>query len=474
MEILRKELTLTFECPTVEFAISIIRQKLGEMETLTLDYFPGISGRYFGDDWNPPPVLPKMKILDLGTIHEIEELDTENTFLFKILNRTPNLEKLKGSRMTAKFLNRIPEERLYASLDSFELSTECSEEDKENCLKFARARPTLSRLSVSAPMKSEHMGSLLRVAEELLTSSCKSLKEFQMNHVNFPFSFLTFPPLLRLKKLTISTQFQSGPGDQKVTARQLLAVLRSIDYPRMAPSLNAVHIHAEEVIGIPEEEKVNPWVKLEEQAIAQTLPAITVQRLEVTADFGHLTFQDLRQIFPNLTNLKAAALQTSSIPYRDVWSSLPELKIVHLLDIDYSLTGNFDSEFLGIYPQEVELLRELDDRALEKIQVVPIRPCVLTMARKLFRTIFLSVSFYWNGPWLILFENVFPICGIGLESLKISLVRSWVGVGATNQDQNHSFLSKLTGILAFEKMARMGIKIRIAGHSKYIVDSKRA
>ena len=57
--------------------------------------------------------------------------------------------------------------------------------------------------------------------------------------------------------------------------------------------------------------------------------------------------------------------------------------------------------------------------------------------------------------------------------MKISVVKSWVGGGGgmphfSTGAQSAPFLSKLTGILAFEKMARMGTKIQIVGHSNKI------
>ena len=310
VEILRKRPSLPNTCPTIEFAISVIREKLSDMETLTLDLFPGICQRYFGEDWNP--VLPKMKILDLGTIRENEELAIEQSFLVKVLNAAPNLQKLKGTRIKAKYLNRIPQE-IWPLLDSFEISSGCSIEDRKNCLKLAEAKPALSRLSVSAPLNSECMGTCIQVTEKLLTSSCNTLKEFEMNHLNFPFSFLNFPPLIRLKQITISTQFQSEQRYQEFTARQLLSILRSIDYPVSVPSLSSVTIQAQEVISIPEE-RVNPWVNIDEQVLAETRPAATVQRLDVTGDFRHLTFQVLSQVFPNLTQL-VASVYTSNLHY---------------------------------------------------------------------------------------------------------------------------------------------------------------
>ena len=38
---------------------------------------------------------------------------------------------------------------------------------------------------------------------------------------------------------------------------------------------------------------------------------------------------------------------------------------------------NFDFEFLGVNIEELEILREFDDEALEDVNIVPIRPSIL-------------------------------------------------------------------------------------------------
>ena len=50
---------------------------------------------------------------------------------------------------------------------------------------------------------------------------------------------------------------------------------------------------------------------------------------------------------------------------------------------DIELGENSDAEFLGINEEEVDLLRQMDDTSLELINIVPIRPSVRTMPRKI-------------------------------------------------------------------------------------------
>ena len=73
----------------------------------------------------------------------------------------------------------------------------------------------------------------------------------------------------------------------------------------------------------------------------------------------------------------------TALPYGDVWSYWPQLESIEVMERCESLGVDFDGQFLGINPEEVELLGELDDESLEKLNIVPIRPSVLTMQRKL-------------------------------------------------------------------------------------------
>ena len=56
--------------------------------------------------------------------------------------------------------------------------------------------------------------------------------------------------------------------------------------------------------------------------------------------------------------------------------------------------------------------------------------------------------------------------------MKISFVESGMGGGMHTGVQNQAFLSKLTGILAFRTMTRMGVKIQFVAHNDDIAYSK--
>ena len=49
-----------------------------------------------------------------------------------------------------------------------------------------------------------------------------------------------------------------------------------------------------------------------------------------------------------------------------------------------ALRRNFDAEFLGINPEEVNVLRDETEKLLDKVNLVPIRPSILTLLCKIF------------------------------------------------------------------------------------------
>ena len=96
-------------------------------------------------------------------------------------------------------------------------------------------------------------------------------------------------------------------------------------------------------------------------------PSLSVQHLQVTGDFSVLKVQELCQIFPNVTSLYISPVldHKPAIPYGDIWACWPDLESLSIYEGAEVFRKNLDSEFLGIYPEEVELLRQLGDEALE-------------------------------------------------------------------------------------------------------------
>ena len=80
-----------------------------------------------------------------------------------------------------------------------------------------------------------------------------------------------------------------------------------------------------------------------------------------------------------ITRFSFAFENTIPTPYEELWAYWPEVQAVELIE---DLRGNYDAEFLGIYPEEVQILRGMDEEFLEQLNLVPIQPSVLTRSGK--------------------------------------------------------------------------------------------
>ena len=360
-------------CPAVNFLVDLLRRKIWDLSILDFTYLPTEFLNYFGKVWSP--WLPKLEVLDIGdTWGSRSTMD----FVLRIIDGAPNLKTLKGNGFELEILRIIPEAK-YSLLNEFSMYIS-SDEDERNCLKLAAAEPALAEFNVAVPEShSQYMKSFFHIVEKLLSSSCKTLETFSIHLHLFPLSLLTFPPMTYVRTIEISTDD---------TAPHLLYILRAIDYPKLFPVLSAVTAGVN-VVYDPNDPHTNQWVDDEAAQAVQLNPSTTVKSLDISTALGLLNVVELSQIFPNVVNLKLwggigqpTHLAASTL-YRDLWASWLELESVTLKEHGGALTWNFDAEFLGINSEELEILRQFDDDSLEKVNLVPIRPSVLTLQRKI-------------------------------------------------------------------------------------------
>ena len=364
------------ECPVLMFVIAVFREKFQDLHSLQIDYFPDMFCSYFGNfgDYWTAPALPKLKQLHIVDMEIIENTSVRN-FALKVLNVAPNLEKLSGEIKTTK-LDLLPEKK-YSLLTNIHLRITSADEDEmraylDLCTKLAQARPKLSTLVTSAPesWEIEFLPVYFRILEQLLISSAETLKELTILPAIFPLCY--FPVVLvNLKKLVIST----GSPPQ-----QVLTLLRSINYSKSLPALECVELTADGDLDSDDELFVNPWERREFEAAE--LKPLTLKTLDLRfIDWTQFTFENLSSVFTNVSDrlliirFSFGARYTIPVPYQDLWGHWPEVKAVELVE---ELRGNYDAEFLGIYPEEAHILREMDDKSLEQLNIVPIRPSVLT------------------------------------------------------------------------------------------------
>ena len=350
-------------CPGLLFIITLLRGTFQNLQSLTLDQVPVVFLEDFAEDW--APWLPKLKELDIGEMHERKQ-----DFVLKILSGAPNLRKLKGDVKTS-MLGLLPENK-YSLLTNIILSM-TSEEEETNCFKLAQARPALCTLVSNAPNSSQrqYRSKYFRVREQLLLSSSVSLKEFRMETVIFPLSKL--PVMPNMSKLSIGTE---------ALQQQILNVLGSIDITRALPALESLQIKKFGTNHEDEQFFVNSWghdqVRGQPDGPPFRLKTLWVQ----SPDFIFL--KDVSSILTNgseYLNVMATSF-TPPRAYEDLWSSWSDLEYISISVSEEAFSYNYDAYFLGIYPEEVEILKEMDDESLDQLNIVPVRPSVLTMPCK--------------------------------------------------------------------------------------------
>lgn len=362
-------------CPAVKFLVTLLREKVGELHTLKFKQLPPTQiQQYFDDDWDWTwkPVCPKLKVLEGGGLREGYQI--WKYFMLKILDAAPNLKKLKTDDMDPRTLEIIPEEK-YVLLDHFFLHVD-SDTDERMCLKLAQAGPALSDLVVGAPPAAErrYMAIFLRVLERLLTTSCKTLTKLTMCSEIFPLCFITCPALTNLRKMGFFTED---------TTPQLLYAIRSIDYSTLLPGVAEVSIDTTcDPDPDPENSGITPWVNDGDAAPLSEPLSTSVNKLDLIVDLNLITLKDLSIIFPNVRVLQAMSTTSDMgpMPYSDLWTCWTQVESIFINEELPGWYRNFDAEFLGIFPEEVEILREEDDKSLERMHIVPIRPCISTLS----------------------------------------------------------------------------------------------
>ena len=356
------------DCPAFQFVMDLFREKSMELRTLEFDDLSHSFQHCYKSNSNEDRsvLFPKLKELNLGYM---TGWWAHQEFLLKILQGSPKLSKLKGH--FDGYMRGIPEDK-YSILDSFELRIGSTLEE-HTCLKVAQAQPALSVLTVTNSFEREcheKKESSLYVLEQLLTSSWKTLEKLYVENVRFSLSELAVPPLACLKKLTLDTR---APLQEK------LEFLQSIEYPDLMPALSKVKID-----GLLQPDYSSNDLENDGAPMVELRPSETVKSLKLKMDVFPLILYRFSEIFPavNSLNIRPRNIHTESIPYNILWACWPNLESIYVLEGEDAMNCNFDAAFLGVHLEELDVLKELDDESLERVNIVPVRPSIMTMKCK--------------------------------------------------------------------------------------------
>ena len=216
---------------------------------------------------------------------------------------------------------------------------------------------------------------------QLLGSSTESLEEICIETKRFEtLHNLSHVQLKKLKKLRVRTHKFLNVN----SFEQFWGAFKSVDVSKTCPKLEEFEL----VVNLGWEEDVQVWApNFREQLDGFVRHSYNSVRKLVLC-FRNVTtirisMAEIKAIFPHLTSLELlfCGFVSEDIPCEvaEVWPNLEYLKI-H--GGDCFVTRNYDADFLGINEEEAEELRGKDEEYLRTVQIVPIRPSLLTMKSK--------------------------------------------------------------------------------------------
>ena len=108
--------------------------------------------------------------------------------------------------------------------------------------------------------------------------------------------------------------------------------------------------------------------------------------LELQRKKINMTF--LKSYAPNVASMeirgsRSNQLKGDSVPFSIIFQFWPELEELRITRADFFLHRSYDADLCGIHEEEAELLRKMNPEFLRNVRIVPIKPSLLTMPRKL-------------------------------------------------------------------------------------------
>ena len=316
-----------------------------------------------------PPNFPVLQEITLSQTSGMDPVAQKN-ILRNLATVSPSLGKIYIGHID--ILEIIPQEQ-YKLLGNLELFLEDIFKEDFLLRNIVNRKPELRVLIISecCYVEEGRRQELCTVLTQLLESCQESLEQFELHVYEFHvLPLLTSNALTNLSNFTLETMDETG-------IQELWNSFVSIDSDQMMPNLRKVVI----IMNF-RTEQVIEWPTIRSEVNVHYSWS-NVQKLELLAlSLVAWNMLEIRTVFPHLTSLKLSPLEPERLlcpEFWEVWSNLQELNISGPGGV---LRQNFDAEFCGINEEEAELLRDMDDEFLKRVQIVPIRPSLLTMQSK--------------------------------------------------------------------------------------------
>ena len=221
--------------------------------------------------------------------------------------------------------------------------------------------------------------------EQLLTACHPTLEVISIESF-YPITCLICPALQNLRKLKLKTTF--GPLET------LSDALLSIDYERTMPRLEEVVIKMADFVEMDSTSRDyitgnKAWPSVGGKIVKNERLGCShsVRKLTLELHVKTINMPVLKALFPNvslleITGKQGALLKRDSLPLAQVFQFWPDLTELKIAGANNFARRSFDADICGIHEEEAALLRTMDTSFLERVQIVPIKPCLLTMPSK--------------------------------------------------------------------------------------------
>ena len=166
---------------------------------------------------------------------------------------------------------------------------------------------------------------------------------------------------------------------------ELWNTIASINFERALPRLEEVEIAISLWYPINGDEDVyREWPIVNSADIINC--SITVRKLKLDLHIKKINLRPFQALFPNASALhlhsngyRFSDRARDFAPFEEIWNCWPQLQELKFYGQNNSLNRNYDSDFCGIHEEEADLLRQEGKEYLERVHIVPIKPCLLTM-----------------------------------------------------------------------------------------------
>ena len=335
--------------------------------------------------------FPKLQVLTIADLPDKDEFIWHKPVLSMLQAKSPNLNKIYVDNVWN--LDVVPEEQ-YGLLGNLKLFLNVVFHEHSLYPAIVAKKPKLRELSICEIVEgnAENVRQNLRGILTQLFQSCQDSLE-ELNVYNYDSHTLPLLSVNALKKLSILT-LQTDDSDK---IEEIWNSLASIGSAKMMPKLKDI------VLGM----KLRPGNYIEE--LREWPPILneenliysygTVCRLVLDVQCLRYNMADIGRVFPHLNSLELTLNRSEHVPCREVWETWPNLQELKVRGTCGTLEQNYDAEFCGIHEEEAELLRGMDDEYLRNVQIVPIRPSLLTMRCKF-------LELFVRGSFVILIHEV--------------------------------------------------------------------